>query len=188
MRVYLRLLGRMNLQAGQVLIPASGFPGRQGRLALAYLVVHPRPVTRDELAEAIWGEATPESWPRHLAAIISKLRALLGRVGLDDDDTLRAALGAYELCLPVDVEVDFHAAVAYQEKAEAFLRAGDLDQALVAADVAANLARRPLLPGEQAPWLDRQRSKLRSTLVRVLEVEVDLLRRRGDLHEAQRLA
>ena len=187
-RVRVRVLGRMHLQAAGVLVPAAAFPGRQGRLAFAYLVVHPRPVTRDELAEAIWGGPGPENCQRHLAAIISKLRALLARVGLGDSDVLLAAPGAYELCLPADVEVDFHAAVAYQEDAEAFLRAGDGERALVAADTAANLARRQLLPGEQAPWLDRQRANLRLALVRVLEIEVDLLRLRGDLHDARRPA
>lgn len=186
MRVQVRLLGRMNLQAGEVLVPATAFPGRQGRLAFAYLAAHRHPVTRDELAEAIWGDSTPDDWPAHLAAIVSKLRALLAPIGLGD--SLVAALGAYELRLPADVEVDLDAAAASLEEANAALRAGRVDQALGAADTAANLARRPLLPGEQAPWIDQERATLRRTLVHALEVEIDLLRNRGDLHDALRLA
>jgi SARP family transcriptional regulator, regulator of embCAB operon len=187
-RVYLRLLGRMNMQAGPVLVPASEFPGRQGRLALAFLVAHRRPVTRDELAEAVWGQAPPQGWERNLASVVSKLRALLARVGVADVKVLAAALGAYELRLPAEVEVDLHAAKTYLENAEAALRSGEPNRALGAADTAANLARRPLLPGEQAPWLDSQRAALRLTLVRVLEIEIGVLRERGDLHDALRLA
>lgn len=188
MPVHLRLLGRMNIHAGNVLVPASDFPGRQGRLALAYLVAHRRPVPRDELAEAIWGDTPPDGWERHLASIVSKLKALLARVGVTGGQVLVATLGVYELRLPADVEVDLDAAPAALEDAEAALRAGQPERALSAADTAANLARRPLLPGEQAPWLDRARAKLRRTLVHALEIEIDLLRQRGDLHEAVRLA
>lgn len=60
--------------------------------------------------------------------------------------------------------------------------------ALGSADTAANLARRPLLSGEDAPWLDQLRTTLRRTLVYALELEVGLLRQRGDLYEELRLA
>jgi SARP family transcriptional regulator, regulator of embCAB operon len=186
-RAQVRLLGRMHLQAGEVLVPASAFPGRQGRLAFAYLVLHRRPIVRAELAEAVWASEPPEGWSKSLAAIVSKLRVLLTRVGLPGD-VLAAGLGAYELRLPAGVVVDFEAALDQVEVAEAALRADDLERALTAADVAANLARRPLLPGEEAEWLDRQRAVLQLTLVRALEIEVDQLSRRGNLHDARRLA
>lgn len=186
MRVRVRLLGRLNLQAGDVLVPATAFPGRQGRLAFTYLAAHRHPVTRDELAEAIWGDSAPDGWPAHLAAIVSKLRALLTPVGLGN--SLVAGLGTYELCLPADVEVDLEAAPAYLEDAIAAVRAGQLDRALAAVDTAANLARRPLLPGEELPWMEQTRATLRRTLLAALELEIDLLRRRGELHDALRLA
>lgn len=45
MRVHLRLLGLMAIRAGTVLVRGSEFPGRQGRLALVYLVIQRRPGT-----------------------------------------------------------------------------------------------------------------------------------------------
>lgn len=188
MRVYIRVLGTLNLQRGTTVVPAAAFPGGQGRLAFTYLAAHRRPVARDELAEAIWQDSPPDGWPRHLAAIVSKLRAVLGQVGLGGDDVLAAAFGTYELRLPADVEVDLHAAAAHLESAEAAIRAGDRDRALGAADTAANLARRPLIPAEQGGWLDRQRASLKQTLVRAIEIEIDVLSQRGDLPEALRLA
>lgn len=188
MRVYVRVLGTLNLQRGTTVVRASAFPGRQGRLAFTYLTAHRRPVARDELATAIWQDAPPNGWPRHLAAIVSKLRAVLAPVGLGGDDVLTAAFGTYELRLPADVEVDLHAAAANLEDAEAAIRTGDQGAALGAADTAANLARRPLLPAEDGDWLDRKRASLRHTLVRAIEIEIDVLRERGDLPEALRLA
>ena len=47
-------------------------PGRQGRLAFAYLVAHRyRPVTRDELIEALWGTS---GGSERLSPVLSKLR------------------------------------------------------------------------------------------------------------------
>lgn len=186
MQVRIRLLGRMYLLAGQVVVPATAFPGRQGRLAFAYLAAHHRPVPRDELAEALWDVAPPDRWPAHVAAIVSKLRGLLNRVGCGE--CVIAEMGTYELRLPANVEVDLDAAPAYLEDAEGALRAGGSVRALAAADTAAGLARRAFLPGEQGLWLDQARAGLRLTLIHALEVEVDLLRLRGDLHDALRLA
>src|SRR5262249_31537034 len=52
---------------GRVAIERDGqrlegaLPGRQGRLIFVYLVAHRlRPLTRDELADALWGDAPPE--------------------------------------------------------------------------------------------------------------------------------
>ena len=60
------------------MIDEERFPGRQGRLLFAYLVAEQgRPVPRDELAEALWGEAPPATWDKALTVIVSKLRALL---------------------------------------------------------------------------------------------------------------
>ncbi|MEJ2851934.1 MULTISPECIES: AfsR/SARP family transcriptional regulator [unclassified Saccharothrix] len=188
MRVHLRLLGLMTIRAGTVLVRGSEFPGRQGRLALAYLAIQRRPVTRDELAGVVWCGAPPDGWERNLAALVSKLRALLVRVGLTDPDVLATGQGGYELRLPRWVEVDVHAAAGHLEHAEVAMRAGRPDEALPAAETAANLARQPLLPGEEALWLDHARAVLRLTLVHALEISTDVLHARGDLHNALRRA
>lgn len=124
MGIRVHLLGRMCLESGDVLLPASAFPGRQGRLAFAFLAAHRHPISREQLAEVMWGEEAPAAWERHLAA----------------------------------------------------------------ADVAANLTRRPFLPGEQGRWIEQKRSELRQVLVRAIEIETVILRDRGDHRYALRLA
>lgn len=183
----MHLLGRISVEVGDHFVSGSAFSGRQGRVAFAYLAANHCPVSRDQLAEALWGDPLPDGWERHLSAVISKLRALLSRAGLEDV-VITSAFGNYELRLPLRTEVDVDAALVYLEDAEAALRAGRPDAALGAADVAANLARRPFLPGEEGDWIERKRSELRAVLVRALEIEVELLRERGDHRYAMRLA
>lgn len=188
MSVRVHLLGRLCLEVDAVVMPGSALPGRQGRLAFAFLATNRHPVGRDALAEAMWGHELPVAWERHLAAVLSKVRAVLDRAGLDGGRTLINAFGSYELRLPPDSEVDINASLAYLEDAEAALRADRPDEALAAADVAANLARRPFLPGDDGRWIDQTRSELRAVLVRALEIEVELLRHRGDHRYGLRLA
>ena len=78
------LTGRVSIRANGVLIDEERLPGRQGRLVFAYLVSeNGRAVTRDELAEALWGEEPPPTWEKALGVIASKLRALLAECGID---------------------------------------------------------------------------------------------------------
>ena len=78
------LAGRVSISTDSVRIDEGRLPGRQGRLVFAYLVSERgRPVLRDELAEALWGETPPPTWEKALGGIASKLRALLGECGLD---------------------------------------------------------------------------------------------------------
>ena len=47
MSVRIELAGRVRLEAPGTVVEGSGFPGRQGRLALAYLSLEDRTVWRD---------------------------------------------------------------------------------------------------------------------------------------------
>ena len=72
------LVGRVALERDGQVVDEARFPGRQGRLTFAYLVAEQgRAVPRDELAEALWGNAPPSTWDKVLTGIVSKLRTLL---------------------------------------------------------------------------------------------------------------
>jgi len=61
------LAGRVAVETDGVVVDEGRLPGRQGRLLFAYLVAEQgRPVPRDELAEALWGETPPASWDKAL--------------------------------------------------------------------------------------------------------------------------
>src|SRR5215467_3588690 len=94
-------LADRDVEADGPVIHAGSFPGRQGRLLFAYLVAEQgRPVPRDELAEALWGEARPPSWDKALTVIASKLRRALADQSSDGGNALTSAFGCYRLDLP----------------------------------------------------------------------------------------
>jgi len=103
------LSGRVALEADGVGLDAGGL-GRLGRIALAYLVSERhRPVTRDELAEVLWGDDLPRSWETSLRGVALRLRALLGAAGLVPGDALISAHGCWQLQLPETTTVDVEA-------------------------------------------------------------------------------
>jgi DNA-binding SARP family transcriptional activator len=128
--VRISLIGRVTVELDGVVIDESQLLGRQGRLFFAYLVAeHSRPVPRDELAEALWGETPPETWEKALTVLASKLRRLLARHGVADPSLLTAAFGCYRLELPEGTWVDILEAANATDDAARALGDGDLDRA-----------------------------------------------------------
>jgi YVTN family beta-propeller protein len=183
------LAGRVAVETDEVVIDEARFPGRQGRLLFAYLVAEQgRPVPRDELAEALWGEALPASWDKSLTVIASKLRNLLADGGLDGANALTGAFGCYRLDLPEGTWVDVIAAANAVQEAEEALAAGDLDEARAAATLAASLVRQPFLPGEDGTWVEERRRELTDARGGALNVLADACLRSGDAREGAKWA
>jgi YVTN family beta-propeller protein len=155
------LAGRLAVEAGGVPIDEDRFHGRQGRIVFAYLVTElGRPVPREELAGAVWGETPPVTWEKGLTVIVSRLRALLTETGLDGPKLLSSAFGCYRLDLPEDTWVDVLAATSGVDEARRALAEGDLERAEAEAGTAASLTRQRFLPGEDGPWVDARRGEL----------------------------
>ncbi len=134
LRLKVFLTGRVAVTTDGAVIDEAQLGGRQGRLLFAYLVAErSRPVPRDELAEALWGETPPATRDKALTVIASKLRAALAEAGLDGRELLTAAFGCYRLDLPEGTWVDLFAAASSAQGAEEALAAGELDQARAAA-------------------------------------------------------
>jgi peptide/nickel transport system substrate-binding protein len=179
------LMGRVVAEANGRVLDEARFPGRQGRLLFAYLVAaRGRPVPRDELADAIWGESPPATWEKALTVIASKLRGLV----VEDGITLTAAFGCYRLDLPEGTWVDLFAVESGAQDAEEALAAGELDQARAAAESAESLARRPFLPGEDGAWVEARRRELADVQGRALNVLAEANLRLGDAQDAAKWA
>lgn len=171
----IHLSGLITVEEGDVVLGPRDFPGQQGRAAFAFLVGHRGgPVARGELAEALWPSERPQAWEQALSAIVSKLRGLLARTGLDGSEALRTADGCYELHLPRGTWVDHEAALDAIHEAEAALRAGDASRAYGPSAVAHHIARRPFLPGQDGEWFEGRRDRLAATLVRALECRAEV--------------
>ena len=178
------LTGRVVVESNGRVIDERDLPGRQGRLLFAYLVAARRPVPRDELADAIWGEAPPATWEKALAVIVSKLRGVL----VDEGVVLTHAFGCYRLDLPDGAWVDITAAEDAAEAAERALAAGDVEAVRAAAELAASLLERPFLPGEDGLWVAQQRRELAEIHVRAVSALAEACLASGDPAEAAKRA
>lgn len=183
MSLRMHLTGRICVIGAEGMLDEDDLPGRQGRLLLTFLVLHGRhPVSRDELAEVVWAGPPPAAWEHLLKSSVSRTRSALRRIGADA--VLAGSGGTYQLRLPHDAWVDVETGIRAVDRAEAALRARDLGQAWAEAAVASAITRRPLLPHEDAGWIDRTRDQLTSGRIRALDVLAEVWLARGDTAQA----
>jgi DNA-binding SARP family transcriptional activator len=178
-------MGGFAHEANCRVVDQEHLPGGQGRLFFAYLVAaQSRPVPRDELADALWGESPPATWEKALTVIASKLRRRL----VDDGIALTNAFGCYRLDLPEGSWVDVTAAEAAVREAEHALAAGSVRDALEAAGQAAPLLEHPFLPGAGGEWVEQRRRHLSEVRLRALSSLAEACVRLGEGQEASKWA
>jgi SARP family transcriptional regulator, regulator of embCAB operon len=188
LRIY--LAGEVAVERGERLLREADLPGRQGRLAFVYLVVErQRAVPQSELAELLWPESLPASWPVALSAVISKLRQKLGQLGLDRELTIANAFRCYQFRPPAGSWIDLEVAADSVHQAEAAIAGGQPQAAYGPSLIATTIARRPFLVGEDASWVIRQRERQLDLLVRALDCRVEALLANNEvtlaLHQAR---
>src|SRR4051812_26423812 len=162
-RTRIELCGRLLVEIdGEEL--QGALPGRQGRLLFAYLVINRnRPVRRDELVQALWSEdGQPASGDALLRPPLSRLRKALGPGRLEGRTELT-------LVLPEGAWVDWEVAQAALTRTRTALGSSDWRGAWEAANEAAEIAGRGLLPGLEADWIDDRRRELDELRVEALE-------------------
>jgi SARP family transcriptional regulator, regulator of embCAB operon len=141
----------------------DALPGRRGRVLFAYLVLNRgRPLPRDDLLMAGWGEDAPAEARNALSVLLSKLRHGLGA------DHLRGRT-EIELLMPPATFVDVEAALEGAHRAESCIAEGRWAQAWGPAGIAYHVATRPFLTGLEAPWIDQWRRRLEEVRLRGLE-------------------
>ncbi len=186
----IQLTGRITIEsAGRTVVDERLLRGRQASLVFAMLVVErDHPISRGELAEALWPRDFPRTWEPALRGIISKVRAFLTVAGLPDNAAAYRGCGAYQLHLPVDVVVDVESACSVVETAEQMLREGNSTQAIALAEYARQIAVRPFFPDEKGQWVDRVRDDLGKVLLWALCVLSEGYAQRGQYQSAVRAA
>lgn len=140
----------------------ADFPGRQGRLAFAYLTLNRhRVVTRSALVDAIWPVEPPALVDTALSALISKLRKALGPDTVGGRSDVRLVLA--------NAWVDVEAASEAIHRAEGAVGRGAWAEAWGPSRVALHIVRREFLPGESAAWVEEERRVLEEIELRALE-------------------
>ncbi len=186
-RIY--LCGQLAIEHGAAVVYEADLPARQGRCAWAYLALNRKqPVSRDDLAEAIWGDEIPEGWDATINAVVSRLRNILRRVSVPDSAvSIYGEVGRYRLRLPRDAVVDWERARSAIHATDTLMRRRDYDAALPEARVATEIAGRSFLVGEQGPWIEGQRRMMADVHLHAREctVEAELGRRNPDIAEVE---
>jgi DNA-binding SARP family transcriptional activator len=172
-RIY--LTGSVAIEHGDTLVRERDFPGRQGRIAFAYLALHRhRTVHRDEMLTAIWPDEVTIQADSGLDPIMSKLRGVL-RTGFHPADAgIEVSAGTIALQIPETTWVDVEAAANALDEAEGAIRRSDHTAAWGLANTAVVITRRPFLPNAEAPWIESQRSVLRAMQSRALQCLVNV--------------
>jgi DNA-binding SARP family transcriptional activator len=159
----IQLCGRLSVEIDGAQ-RADHLRGKQVPLLLAYLLLNRgRHVGREELIGALWPYEAPVSQDAALRTLLSRLRSALGAGSVVGRDEVI-------LDLPEPVWIDLEAAALEVERAAQTLADGDARNAWAVAQVPLNIARRGLLPGAQASWLDSRRRELEDVRLQALEV------------------
>ncbi len=161
----IQLCGPLSIRVAGMDVTGA-LPGPQGRFALAYLLSNrARPVTRGELAEALWAQAPPAGAPTALRALLSKLRRALDAAAagtLPPGDLLQLRLAG-------DAWLDVEAAAQALHDAQAAVAQGQDVRAWIASHVALNVSSRTFLAGCEQDWVIERRRDLEDLRVAALE-------------------
>ncbi|MET0324211.1 MAG: BTAD domain-containing putative transcriptional regulator [Ilumatobacteraceae bacterium] len=157
MAVRVELAGRVRLVTGGVAVDGRAMGGTIAQRVLGALALAGGPVSRDELGDAVWGEALPRTWETALRGAVSKLRRGVQLADPTVGELVRTAFGAYQL--DPDVSVDVLDAARLVQEAELLLP-DDPSRAAAAGRDAARVLGRPLLAGLDGEWVDRERRRL----------------------------
>lgn len=138
-------------------------PGRQGRHVFAYLAARrERPVSRDELIEALWPADPPADPDEALSALLSKVRRALGRGVIEGRQELT-------LVLPSGASIDLEEALRAGERADAALARSQWRSAWDEANAALAVASEGFLTGHDAPWVEDRRREVEELRLHALE-------------------
>lgn len=182
------LIGGLSVTGPRSAIPRDEL-GRRATVVLARLALAGgQPVTRQSLADAVWGDPLPRSWPAALRNVVSEVRRGLDRCGIPAALFHSAADDGYLLRLPADAHIDVVALRHDVEGAEAALHVADDATAAAAAERCLAVTTREVLPGHAEPWIDAVRLEVADLRIRALAVSAQAALALGDAPAAERRA
>lgn len=149
----------------------GGAVGRRAQIAFARLALDAgQPVSRELLADAVWGERVPASWRPALRNVVADLRRGLETAGLDEHVSVASSQGGYRLSLTPDAAVDLVLLRKATQEAERAARSGNHRLAAELAERSLAGVWREPLPGGYEEWVVGVRleaGELRDRLERV---------------------
>jgi DNA-binding SARP family transcriptional activator len=185
MRIY--LTGRLMVETASSVLDEEDLPGRQGRIAFAYLMLNRRrPIPRAELGAALWGDSPPDAWESSLSALLSRLRRLFRALAPAAD--ISALSGSMHVKLPGELWIDLDAARNALDESEGMMRTGHAREAWPEALVALSILERGFLQGEEHRWVQQERDRIHGEHLRALELLADVTLALGEAASAVHFA
>ena len=151
------------------------------RTVLAVLAMTPnRAVSREELIDAVWGDAPPASAQGSIYTYISGLRRALepGRPKGAGPQLLASVGSGYSLCVEADA-VDVHRFDSLRERAQRLHAAGELKAARTTLDDALALWHGVPLSGLPGPFATAQRARLGELRLATVERRAEIVLESG---------
>ena len=167
------VLGSLRVWRGQTVVDLGPL---QQRVVFAVLSMQAgRPVSMQQMINAVWGEATPTHAVNLVQRHVSGLRRALepNRPGHAPSAVLVWSNAGYLLTLPADA-VDLDIFETELGRARAARAAGNPPAAAEALHAALKLWRGPLCDGLSSPFLDAQRDRLAESRISAIEDRVEL--------------
>jgi DNA-binding SARP family transcriptional activator/Tfp pilus assembly protein PilF len=173
------VLGSLRVWRGRTAIDLGPV---QQRVVLAVLALQAgRPVGRQQMIDAVWGETLPRHAVNLVQRHISGLRRVLepDRPGHAPSDLLTWTDVGYLLTLPAGA-LDLGMYESELVRARTARAAGHLEEAAEALRAALRLWRGPVCDGLYSPFLDLQRDRLAESRIGVVEDRIELELAIGD--------
>ena len=167
------VLGSLRVWRGPTVIDLGPV---QQRVVLAVLALQAgRPVGRQQMINAVWGETPPRHAVNLVQRHISGLRRVLepGRPGHAPSDLLTWTDAGYLLTLPAGA-LDLGIYESELARARAARAGGHLEEAAETLRAALRLWRGPLCDGLYSPFLDAQRDRMAESRIGVIEDRIEL--------------
>jgi DNA-binding SARP family transcriptional activator/tetratricopeptide (TPR) repeat protein len=173
------LLGPLRLWRGETVVDLGPL---QQRVVLAVLALQAgRPVSRQQVINAVWGETPPRNAVNLVQRHVSGLRRVLepGRLEHTRSSMLVWTDAGYLLTLPAGA-LDLDIYERELSRARAARASGHLGEAAEALRSALGLWRGPACDGLHSPYLDAQRDRLAESRIGVIEERIELELAIGD--------
>jgi len=165
-RLDVQLFGSFVFHRNGVLIESRARKVDRARELLALLILNPKGLPDETIAEQMWPEMTPERALHNLQAAAYSLRH-----DLDSKAAVRFSAKTYQLSPQVEIDADVHRF----EAALARARASTADQLVQALSQAVELYRDPLLADVAWRWVEPVRAEYRARFVGAALQLADLL-------------
>ncbi len=182
--IVVSVFGPVTVSAAGGSLSGHALGGRRARLALVGLALTAGtgPLPAERLAEIIWPDQPPPTWPAALRGVIRALRGTLASIEAGGERVIVTTPAGY--ALTDAVEVDLLQAPAVLRAAGALAGQGRHEAALFSVEPVTLFAGDQLLPGEDGSWLGGYRSQADGVSLLALELVVKSAGAIGDHHRA----